>query len=200
MILWAAHLSSAGQRQTPNPSLLSDSLDPSLLPDVGIPDQPFPGLVSHGSRRQSRGGGGLAAAKLSGLSFWRNVRTSRQHSSTGHCPLSTVSNWAVIMPFGAEMENLDEFPPCSEPTRIYIGQKWSIYKESCLGTQKLPGYIFGKFDVSLICSCLETAICRRYTVTAFSKLARRSVFMRTQHIWNWNLTKTAQRYDFPRNA
>ena len=111
-----------------------------------------------------------------------------------------VSIWAVIMPFGAEMENLDEFPPCSEPTRIYIGQKWSIYKESCLGTQKLPGYIFGKFDVSLICSCLETAICRRYIVTAFSKLARRSVFMRTQHIWNWNLTKTAQRYDFPRNA
>lgn len=40
-----------------------------------------------------------------------------------HCPLSAVSNWAVIMPFGAETENLDEFSPCSEPTRIYIGQK-----------------------------------------------------------------------------
>lgn len=170
------------QLQTPNPSLLLDSLDPSLLPDVGIPDQPFPGLVSHGSRRQARGGEGLAAAKLSGLSFWRNVRTSRQHSSTGQCPLSAVSSWAVTMPFGAEPENLDEFPPCSEPTRIYIVQKWHIYTESCLGTQRLPGYSFGKCDVSLICSCLETAICRRYTVALFSKLARRSVFMRTQQL------------------
>lgn len=42
--------------------------------------------------------------------------------------------------------------------------------EPCLGAQRLAEYIFGKFDVLLICSCLETAICIRYTVTIFSKL------------------------------
>ena len=72
------------------------------------------------------------------------------------------------MPFGADMEHLDEFPSRSEPTRVYIGQKCYIM-EPCLGTQRLPGYIFGKFDVSLIHSCLETAICIRYTVTIVFK-------------------------------
>lgn len=72
------------------------------------------------------------------------------------------------MPFGVEMENLDKFPSCSEATRIYIGQKSHIM-EPCLGTQRIPEYIFGKFDVSLICSCLETAICISYTVTIFSR-------------------------------
>lgn len=62
------------------------------------------------------------------------------------------------------MEHLDEVPLHSEPTRIYIGQKCNIM-EPCLGTQRHPGYIFGKCDISAIHRCLEMAICIRYTVT-----------------------------------
>lgn len=61
--------------------------------------------------------------------------------------------------------------------------------EPCLGTWRLPGYIFGKFDVSLMHSCFETAICVRYTVTLLSEpeirrlsLARMSAFIGIQHI------------------
>lgn len=60
--------------------------------------------------------------------------------------------------------------------------------ELCLGHRAFQGIFFYEFDISLICSCLETDICVRSSVSAFSMLKIRMlclakhVFVRTYKI------------------
>lgn len=161
------------------------------------PSRRLPGPASCGATHLSRGEGAGSSQDFRAQPLWK--RAGWQAAQ----PLRAVPSGRCFQPrchcaIWSRDGTLGWVSVCSEPTRIYIGQKWYII-EPCLGTQRLPGYIFGKFDVSLICSCLETAICIRYTVTIFSKpkirrlsLARMSVFMGTQDISNWNSTQKAQ--------
>ena len=80
------------------------------------------------------------------------------------------------------------FPHALSPQEFLLVRS-DTFMDPCLGTWRFPGYIFGKFDASLIHSYFETVICIRYTVAIFSEpeirrlsLAKMSVFIGIQHI------------------
>lgn len=76
-------------------------------------------------------------------------------------------------------------------TGIYISQ-WCCIMELCLGHRAFQGIFCDESDISLIYSCLETDICVRSSVSAFSMLKIRKlclakcVFLGTQKIWDWD--------------
>lgn len=141
------------------------------------PSQLLPGLP-HGSQASVGGEGGLAAAKVSGFGLRRNVRASRQQRPTQPgmcCAIFSGLSCCHLEPMQNTWVN---FPRALSPQEFIL-----VIMEPCL---RLPGHIFGQFNISLIHSCLETANCLRYAVSKPQirrlKSGKTSAFMGAQDI------------------
>lgn len=97
------------------------------------------------------------------------ARTCRRHSSSVQCPGSVIFNSTVIVPFGTEVGFLNECLSCSEPQEFILVSGAALWS-SVWDTEPSRVIFFDEFDISLICSCLETDICVRSSVSAFSML------------------------------
>lgn len=121
---------------------------------------------------------------------WGPAGSRDPHSPVCAVLFSAGLSWCHLEPIQNTWVN---FPRALSPQEFIL-----IILEPCL---RLPGYIFGKFDVSLIHSCLETAICVRYTVTTVSKpKIRRLSLARQVHLWGRRTFKSGTPPGKPRGV